>query len=275
MRWPDAIRTYQYPAQQVRHLTVLPRYTVAPVWWRTGTLPVHPSEYNVLCHPSAVFDPFLPPKTTFPAKEIAKPEIFPSLLFYYGMLTITATRGSRLVLSIPNYNVRKQYYEFMLEEYQDKRHINLNNLMDLFDEMAYEGHWRETLEFIAHAYKENSSVRSAMEGERNIQGFFTAYLSVNAYYLMAPEMELSHGYCDLFLMPDLMRYEVKHSYILELKYLSVKDTEEKARTQWQEAVKQINEYAAAPRVRQLVQNTKLHCIIIQFRGWELERMEEV
>ena len=45
--------------------------------------------------------------------------------------------------------------------------------------------------------------------------FLTAYLSVNAYYLMAPEMELSHGYCDLFLMPDLMRYEVKHSYILE------------------------------------------------------------
>ena len=212
---------------------------------------------------------------SFSAYQIPKAEIFPSLLFYYGMLTITATRGSRLVLSIPNYNVRKQYYEFMLEEYQDKRHINLNNLMDLFDEMAYEGHWRETLEFIAHAYKENSSVRSAMEGERNIQGFFTAYLSVNAYYLMAPEMELSHGYCDLFLMPDLMRYEVKHSYILELKYLSVKDTEEKARTQWQEAVKQINEYAAAPRVWQLVQNTKLHCIIIQFRGWELERMEEV
>ena len=58
--------------------------------------------------------------------------------------------------------------------------------------------------------------RSVLEGERNIQGFFTAYLSVNAYYLMAPEMELSHGYCDLFLMPDLMRYEVKHSYILEL-----------------------------------------------------------
>ena len=56
-------------------------------------------------------------------------------------------------------------------------------------------------------------------------------------------------------MPDLMRYEVKHSYILELKYLSVKDTEENTRTQWQEAVKQINEYAAAPRVRQLVQNT--------------------
>ena len=133
------------------------------------------------------------------------------------MLTITATRGNYLVLSIPNNNVRKQYYEFLLEEYQDNRHINLNDLGLMYYEMAYDGHWRETLEFIAHAYKENSSVRNAIEGERNLQGFFTAYLSTNAYYLIAPEVELNHGYCDLFLMPDLIRYDVKHSYIIELK----------------------------------------------------------
>lgn len=213
--------------------------------------------------------------TTFPAIEITKPEIFPSLLFYYGMLTITGTRGERVILSIPNNNVRKQYYDFLLEEYQDKQHINLNNLKDLFDEMAYDGHWRETLEFIAHAYKENSSVRSAIEGERNIQGFFTAYLSVNSYYLIAPEVELNHGYCDLFLMPDLLRYDVRHSYILELKYLSSKDTDAKAEAQWQEAVEQIKRYAAAPKVRQLVQGTELHCIVMQFRGWELERLSEI
>lgn len=213
--------------------------------------------------------------TTFPAAEIANPEIFPSLLFYYGMLTISATRGTRLVLSIPNNNVRKQYYEFMLEEYQNNRYISLNHLQDLFDDMAYEGHWRETFEFIAKAYKENSSVRSAIEGERNLQGFFTAYLSVNGYYLIAPEVELNHGYCDLFLMPDRQHYEVAHSYIVELKYLSVKDTEAKAKTQWLEAEEQIHGYAKAPRVQLLTQNTQLHLIIMQFRGWELERMEEV
>lgn len=212
---------------------------------------------------------------TFPATEITNPEIFSSLLFYYGMLTITATRGERVVLSIPNNNVRKQYYEFLLEEYQDKRYISLNDLRDLFDDMAFDGHWRESLEFIARAYKENSSVRSAIEGERNIQGFFTAYLSVNAYYLIAPEVELNHGYCDLFLMPDLLRYEVKHSYILELKYLTAKDSAEKAEAQWQEAVEQIKRYAAGPRVRQMVQGTKLHCIVMQLRGCELERLEEV
>lgn len=214
--------------------------------------------------------------TTFPADQIANPEIFPSLLFYYGMLTITATRGPRVVLSIPNNNVRKQYYEYLLDEYQDKKHINLNSLRDLFDGMAYDGHWRETFQFISNAYKDNSAVRSSIEGERNIQGFFTAYLSVNSYYITAPELELNHGFCDMFLMPDLQRYpDVAHSYILELKYLSSKDFDERASEQWEEAVGQIRKYADAPRVRQLIQGTQLHCVVMQFRGWELERIEEI
>lgn len=214
--------------------------------------------------------------TTFPADQIANPEIFPSLLFYYGMLTVTATRGPRVVLSIPNNNVRKQYYEYLLDEYQDKKHINLNSLRDLFDGMAYDGHWRETFQFISNAYKDNSAVRSSIEGERNIQGFFTAYLSVNSYYITAPELELNHGFCEMFLMPDLQRYpDVAHSYILELKYLSSKDFDERASEQWEEAVGQIRKYADAPRVRQLIQGTQLHCVVMQFRGWELERIEEI
>lgn len=54
--------------------------------------------------------------TTFPARDLIKPEIFPSLLFYYGMLTIVGTKGQRLILGIPNNSVRKQYHELMLEE---------------------------------------------------------------------------------------------------------------------------------------------------------------
>lgn len=44
---------------------------------------------------------------TFPAHKITDPEIFPSLLFYYGMLTIKGTKGAKLVMGIPNNNVRK------------------------------------------------------------------------------------------------------------------------------------------------------------------------
>ena len=213
---------------------------------------------------------------SFPAERIAKAEIFPSLLFYYGMLTITGTDGDQLVLSIPNNNVRKQYYEYLLEGYQSEKYIDLSNLRSIYKDMAYYGNWRQSLEFIARAYKDHSSVRSLIEGERNIQGFFTAYLSISAYYLTAPEVELNHGFCDMFLMPDLQRYpEVAHSYILELKYLPAKDYESKGGQQWLDAVDQIHGYAQGPRVQQLAQGTQLHCIVMQFSGWEMVKAEEV
>ena len=226
---------------------------------------------------------------SFSAYQIPKAEIFPSLLFYYGMLTIKGTRGSKLILGIPNNNVRKQYYGYLEEEYQAKAYVDVNQLTDYYYDMAYDGKWEEGLRFMADAYAKVSSVRDGIEAERNLQGFFMAYLNLNNYYVTAPELELNHGYCDFFLLPDLTHYASQHSYILELKVLSKKDfsaivegefTEDgkpmtKAEKQWREAVDQIHRYAEAPRVEALRQGTKLHLIIMQFDGWELKRMEEV
>ena len=226
---------------------------------------------------------------SFSAYQIPKAEIFPSLLFYYGMLTIKGTRGSKLILGIPNNNVRKQYYGYLEEEYQAKAYVDVNQLTDYYYDMAYDGKWEEGLRFMADAYAKASSVRDGIEAERNLQGFFMAYLNLNDYYITAPELELNHGYCDFFLLPDLTHYASQHSYILELKVLSKKDfsaivegefTEDgkpmtKAEKQWREAVEQIHRYAEAPRVEALRQGTKLHLIIMQFEGWELKRMEEV
>lgn len=226
---------------------------------------------------------------SFSAYQIPKAEIFPSLLFYYGMLTIKGTRGSKLILGIPNNNVRKQYYGYLEEEYQAKAYVDVNQLTDYYYDMAYDGKWKEGLRFMADAYAKVSSVRDGIEAERNLQGFFMAYLNLNDYYITAPELELNHGNCDFFLLPDLTHYASQHSYILELKVLSKKDfsaivegefTEDgkpmtKAEKQWREALDQIHQYAEAPRVEALRQGTKLHLIIMQFEGWELKRMEEV
>ena len=226
---------------------------------------------------------------SFSAYQIPKAEIFPSLLFYYGMLTIKGTRGSKLILGIPNNNVRKQYYGYLEEEYQAKAYVDVNQLTDYYYDMAYDGKWEEGLRFMADAYAKVSSVRDGIEAERNLQGFFMAYLNLNDYYITAPELELNHGNCDFFLLPDLTHYASQHSYILELKVLSKKDfsaivegefTEDgkpmtKAEKQWREALDQIHQYAEAPRVEALRQGTKLHLIIMQFEGWELKRMEEV
>ena len=49
----------------------------------------------------------------------------------------------------------------------------------------------------------------------------------------------------------------------------------KSEKQWLDAVEQIKRYAAAPRVEALRLGTTLHKIIMQFKGWELARIEEI
>ena len=213
---------------------------------------------------------------SFPAYQLIRPRMFVSLLFYYGMLTIKGMRGARPILSIPNNNVRMQYYNFLMEEYDRRCSIEVSNLQDGFDSLAFDGEWRSVMQYMCDCYKQLSSVRDSIEGERNIQGFFMAYLSLCNYYIIAPELELQHGYCDFFLLPNMTHYQAAHSYILELKYLSKSDySDEKSNAQWNEAVEQIKGYAIAPRVEALRQGTQLHKIIIQFCGWDAVRMEEI
>ncbi len=215
-------------------------------------------------------------ESSFPARMLVKPQMFTSLLFYYGMLTYNRKRGSQTILSIPNNNVRKQYYEYLLEQYEEVATVDTDELDSHFYDLAYEGNWQPTFQYLADAYAKVSSVRDGIEGERNLQGFFMAYLSLNTYYITAPELEMSHGYCDFFLLPDLTHYKASHSYIIELKMLKKGEwTEERAQKQWAEAVEQIKGYAAAPRVEALRQGTALHLLILQFEGWELRRMEEI
>ena len=211
-------------------------------------------------------------KNSFPATELTDRENFISLLFYYGMLTIGGTDGADLVLIIPNNNVRLQYYDWLLSEYRSIAHIDLSRLSDAFKAAALKGQWQPMLEEIASAYAATTSVRQLIEGERNLQGFMNAYMTLNPYYLVAPEVELNHGYCDFFLLPDHRYPMVEHSYILELKYLKTDATKAEAEQQWLQAEQQLRQYAQGPRVQQMLRGTQLHLLILQIRGYKLEKL---
>jgi len=212
----------------------------------------------------------------FPASDMVKFDNFVSLLYYYGMLTITGVRGDKLRLGIPNNNVRRQYYGYLLEEYDRIRPADHWRIDQAFDSAAFDGDWQPLVRAIGEEYEKTCAVRCLIEGERNLQGFFTAYLTMAGYYLIAPELELSHGYCDFFLLPDLGRYPmVAHSYILELKYLKQDATPEEAGTQWQEAEAQIRRYAQDAKLRLLCGPTQLHLVVAQFRGYQMEKIAEV
>ncbi len=213
---------------------------------------------------------------SFPAYEMVKPEMFVSLLYYYGMLTIGGRSLDRTHLVIPNNNIREQYYRFLLEQYQDTCKLDLSELDDTFRAAALEGRWDPLCQYLADHYYEDSSIRDAIQGEHNIQGYFKAYLNLSGLFIAHPEVEMNHGYCDFFLLSNTKKYPpLKHSFIIEVKYLKADATEAEAQAQWDAAQKQVKSYADDKTVKALTTEAQLHCIVLQFRGGKLLKKGEV
>ena len=221
-------------------------------------------------------DIFVDLHTSFPAERITDIDNFRSLLYYYGLLTMCGTRGDLIKMSIPNNCVREQYFGFLRDYYQKYSSIDLHYLNVMLTDMAYDGRWKPFFVSVAQAYRENSAVRDAMEGERNLQGFLKAYLALASYYLVEPELEMNYGYCDFFLLPDKMRYsDIEHSYILELKYATRTATNAELEAQAEEGRQQLLRYSKDKVVQKLATGTPLHLLLIQFQGWDMVKCEEI
>ena len=214
-------------------------------------------------------------RESFPAEDLVDPDLFPSLLYYYGMLTIIGKRGRRVKLGIPNENVRRQYYGYVLDEYNKDTKINYNHLADRYDVMALDGNIKPAIEYIAEGYKNCTSIHSSIQAERNLQGFIAAYLNHSGYYYIIQEMELNGGYCDLTMIPDLTRFpEVAHAYLLELKYLKSGDTDKEGMKALEEAKAQLDQYTQDTRLPKLMSGKPIHKIAIIYKGNDLWRVEE-
>ncbi|MBR2201857.1 MAG: PD-(D/E)XK nuclease domain-containing protein, partial [Bacteroidales bacterium] len=114
-----------------------------------------------------------------------------------------------------------------------------------------------------------------VDGERAVQMFYMAYFSLNPYYLLHPEMEFSHGYGDVFLMPEKRLDYVKHSYIVEFKYVKTDSDAKAVQDKHDEAITQLKTYSAAPQVKNMTDGTELHQLVIIFKGFDVAKMEEV
>ena len=61
-------------------------------------------------------------------------------------------RGAQCILGIPNNNVREQYFNYLLVEYNKIHTIDLSKLTDSFDDAALDGKWRPMMEQICRQY---------------------------------------------------------------------------------------------------------------------------
>ena len=216
-------------------------------------------------------------KKGFPAVNMTNPDNFVSLLYYFGMLTISGTYKGKTKLTIPNQVVREQIYTYLLSTYNEAE-LNFSSYEknELASALAYRGDWKAYFGYIADCLKRYTSQRDKQKGEFFVHGFTLAMTAQNRFYRPISEQDTQAGYVDIFLCPLLDIYsDMKHSYIVELKYAKYKDPESRVEELRQEAIAQANRYADTDTVKRAVGTTQLHKIVVVYKGMDMPICEEV
>ena len=213
----------------------------------------------------------------FPAERINDPDNFLSLLFYFGMVTIDGTYKGETKFIIPNEVVRDQMYTYLLDTYKENDLVyDRYSKGKLESKLAYDGQFKPYFEYIADCLKKYSSQRDKQKGEAFVHGFTLAMTSQNKFYRPISELDNDGGYADIFLSPlcDIYK-DMVDSYIIELKYSKSQTTDEQVKKLFEEALAQISRYADSDMVREAVKTTKLHKLVVIYRGAEMVACEEI
>ena len=226
-------------------------------------------------------------KDHFPSEGITDPDNFVSLLYYFGMLTIAGSSMKGVKFRIPNQTVREQMYGYLTATYRendlDISDYERNRLMV---NMASDGAWRPFFEFIAETLRRFASNRDKQKGEAFVHGFTLAHTCLSRFYLPVSELDAGAkttigdttvgGYADIYLQPMLNIFpDIAHSYVLELKYLPARATDAEVQKAAEQAREQITRYAESVHVERTIGTTRLHRLVLLWRGMELAVAEEL
>lgn len=216
-------------------------------------------------------------KESFPAANIVDSDNFVSLLYYFGMLTISGMYKGKTQLTIPNQVVQEQLYTYLLNTYNEADLSFSNHEKDeLASALAYDGAWQSYFGYIADCLKRYASQRDKQKGEFFVYGFTLAMTAQNRFYRPISEADTQAGYADIFLCPLLDIYpDMQHSYIIELKYAKYKDPEDRVKELRKEGIAQANRYADTDTVQNAVGSTQLHKIVVVYKGMEMRVCKEI
>ncbi len=149
-----------------------------------------------------------------------KPENFVSMLYYIGMLTVKNSMENVLELGIPNYVIRKVYWEYFAAKLEQEATLNHEIIKTVVRSMRLEGLIEGVVQEIQRILMVLSN-RDLMEfNEKMIKLLLVTLISLDDIYVIRSEMETNTGYIDIMLTRDV-RYAkyTKYEWLIELKYL--------------------------------------------------------
>ena len=223
---------------------------------------------------------------SFPLKQLTDRQNFLSLLHYFGLLSIREVVHGMPRLAIPNQTVKQLMYGYLRDGYRDVEvfRVDLFRFEQLMLRMANQGEWRPALEFLGEAIAQQTGIRDYIAGEKVLQGFLAAYLSVTDYYVFRSEAELGKGHADISLEPLLARFpHLRHGYLIELKYLKRSERSQRGEPAGEaglaaavsEATAQLERYLADERLARQFPGVRFTGLAVVFHGWELAHCEAV
>jgi hypothetical protein len=175
-------------------------------------------------------------------------EDFLSLLFYLGILTVQEPLSSDWRFRIPNYVIKKLYFEYFTSIYLSKTRFAKTHypITKSIDAIVNEANPAAFFQVVEHVLAENHSNRDELVyGEKHLQTLMIGLLFPYKAFLIHSEYESRKAYPDIFLerIPGrMMNYEV----VLELKYVKKSHTNTLPQV-IQEAEQQLSTYMQSER----------------------------
>lgn len=149
-----------------------------------------------------------------------KRENFISLLYYIGMLTIKEGVLNKTILGIPNYVIRKIYWEYFMEMLSGVAPLDKEAVSNSITAMREHG----DISLFTEKLQELMAVLSNRDlmtfNEKAVKLLICALVSMDGVYVIRSEMETNTGYIDIMLTRDIRYAEyTKFEWLIELKYL--------------------------------------------------------
>jgi hypothetical protein len=147
-------------------------------------------------------------------------EDFLSLLFYMGMLTLREVGMAGWRCEIPNYVIKKLYFEYFIQMYFEKIRFSVpkRDVSKTVVELVGNGNPEPFFKIIEEVLREHHSNRDEMSyGEKHLQTLMVGLLYPYESYMIHSEYEARRGYPDIFL-ERIHDKRINYEIVLELKY---------------------------------------------------------
>ena len=196
---------------------------------------------------------------------------FLSLLFYMGMLSVKELSILGWRCEIPNYVIKKLYFEYFSSIYLSKTRFSKRQrpIAQTIDTFLGKGNPEPFFKIVEQVLAENHSNRDEIVyGEKHLQTLMIGLLFPYESYFIHSEYEAKRGYPDIFL-ERLPNKPLTFDVVLELKYVK-KSAKKKMPTIITAAQTQLDGYMKSARFAR----PDVRGYYVVFLGGEVHKWEE-